>query len=125
MSLVVVAEDDEDSREMLQLALQRYGHTVLLATDGEAARRLLQERAPDVVVLDLQLPLVSGLQLSQEIQAEPRWRDTPVIAISAGVPLDAVPSADLPVTVVLPKPFPMAVLLACVDAVIRDKTVEK
>ncbi len=121
MSFVLVIEDDEDLRELLTLQLHRRGHLVLAAADGNAARELLRKCQPDVVVLDLNLPAVSGLELSREIHAEPRLRNTPVIAISAAVPFQAGPSPDLPVDAVLPKPFPMAELLTRVDAMTRER----
>ncbi|MFI5497097.1 response regulator [Actinoplanes sp. NPDC051859] len=69
MAAILVVEDDDDLRELLTLRLSRAGHEVFSAAEGAAALRSLDECRPDVVVLDLALPVLSGFEVIREIRA--------------------------------------------------------
>src|SRR5262249_26769687 len=79
---VLIVEDDQDTREMLALALTRYGATVRHAGTGAAAMHVLAEFAPHIVVCDLGLPDVSGLDWLMKLRAMPHVPATPAIALS-------------------------------------------
>jgi DNA-binding response OmpR family regulator len=79
---VLVIEDDERLRDLLSLALRMRGFQVRTAPDGLAGLRLLEAYEPDVVVLDLGLPVASGFDVLTELRAVAKTSLTPVIAIS-------------------------------------------
>ena len=103
-STLLVVDDEPRIRRVLELALADLGHNVLLAADGAEARRKLQENAADLVLLDLQLPDTSGLDLLAEIRAE--RADLPVILMTAfGTVETAVQAMKLGAFDYVVKPF--------------------
>src|SRR3954453_17582461 len=76
MATILVVDDEPNIREGVGLYLRRDGHSVVSASDGGEALRLNREHQPDLVVLDLMLPRVSGLEVCRRIQAE---RYVPII----------------------------------------------
>jgi DNA-binding response OmpR family regulator len=79
---VLVVEDDQALRRMYRTALTLAGFNVLEADDGLAALHFLDDRAPDIVVLDLILPTISGLVVQQEIAAHAHTRNIPIVVVT-------------------------------------------
>jgi DNA-binding response OmpR family regulator len=79
---VLLVEDDDSAREIFATALRITGHQVRTAPDGLAGLRMLEAFEPDVVVVDLGLPIASGFDVLEELRAVERTHHTPVIAIS-------------------------------------------
>jgi CheY-like chemotaxis protein len=79
---VLVVEDDPALRRMYRTALALAGFEVVEADDGLAALHFLDNRAPDVVVLDLMLPTMSGLVVQQEIAAHAHTRRIPIVIVT-------------------------------------------
>jgi DNA-binding response OmpR family regulator len=79
---VLLVEDDDSAREILAKALRMTGYHVRTAADGLAGLRMLEAFEPDVVVVDLMLPVASGFEVLDELRAVERTHHTPVIAIS-------------------------------------------
>lgn len=102
MATVLVVDDQASIRELLRLVLLRLGHDVITAADGAEALVVAREHRPALVVSDVAMPGRSGLDLLQDLLAEPRLRDTPVVLTSAG----SDPAlADAPAFRFVPKPF--------------------
>ncbi|MDQ3377611.1 MAG: response regulator, partial [Actinomycetota bacterium] len=72
MAKVLIVDDEPNIREVVGLYLRRDGHEVVSAADGEEALELFRSAAPDLVVLDLMLPRLSGLEVCRRMQAERR-----------------------------------------------------
>lgn len=102
MATVLVVDDQASIRELLRLVLLRLGHDVITAADGEEALAVARAHRPALVVSDVAMPRKNGLELLQDLAAEPRLRNTPVLLTSA-VPPEQV--ADAPVFRFVPKPF--------------------
>jgi CheY-like chemotaxis protein len=97
---ILVVEDDPAVRRMYRTALGFAGFTVVEAEDGLTALQHLDDALPDLVILDLMLPTVSGFIVQQEIAAHPHTRGIPVVVVTGSeMELD-----DLPVPCVLRKP---------------------
>ena len=79
---VLVAEDDRFLRRASVAALRSAGYTVIEAADGEQAIRAAKAESPDLILLDLLMPIFSGLEVLHAIRAEDGTRDTPVIILS-------------------------------------------
>lgn len=79
---ILLVEDDTPTREMYRSALRIAGFDVLLAPDGLAALRQVEEVVPDAVVLDLDLPQVSGVAINDELAAQPRTAHVPVVVVT-------------------------------------------
>ena len=82
MQRVLIVEDDADLRRIYRTALQFGGFEVLESADGIHALHLVEQRPPDLVVLDLILPTISGHIVQQEIAAEPHTRDIPIVIVT-------------------------------------------
>lgn len=80
---ILIIEDDPASRELVKYLLESAGHTVLMASEGGTAVRLAIDERPDLVVCDLQLPVMSGYQVVQTLLEYPHWKKVPIIAVTA------------------------------------------
>jgi DNA-binding response OmpR family regulator len=115
---VLVAEDQADIRELIELNLRQAGYEVLAVADGQAALASQQLRASDVLVLDLMMPKLDGLEVCKALRAQ--GRATPILMLTAkSTELDRVLGLELGADDYLTKPFSMAELLARVKALLR------
>jgi len=80
---VLVVEDTEDARDILARMLRLGGITAITAEDGFAALQALEQGVPDLVLLDLMMPKMNGVELLSHLRQDPRWRDVPVILLTA------------------------------------------
>ncbi len=80
---VLLAEDHEMNRDMLSRRLIRRGYTVLIAEDGQKAVEMAASEAPDLILMDLSLPIIDGWEATRRIRAEPATSGIPVIALTA------------------------------------------
>jgi len=81
---VLVTDDDDTIRAVVKLMLEREGYEVIEATNGREALQMMEQApAPDIIILDLMLPYVDGLQVIKKIRSHPEWKRVPVIMLSA------------------------------------------
>jgi two-component system KDP operon response regulator KdpE len=114
---VLVVDDDATLRRTLQIGLRAAGHDVLIAADGRTALQALQEDHPDIVVLDLGLPDLSGVEVLRRLRG---WSTVPVVVLSARAEsTEKVEALDLGADDYVTKPFGMEELLARVRAAAR------
>lgn len=83
MIRILLVEDNELNRDMLSRRLQRRGYEVILAMDGSEAVDAALAHKPDLILMDMDLPVLSGWEATCAIRANPEVRDTPVIALTA------------------------------------------
>jgi DNA-binding response OmpR family regulator len=83
--LVLVADDDRDILSLVAFRLERSGYRVVQASDGAQALELAREQAPDLAVLDLMMPRLSGLEVTRALRDDERTRHLPVILLTARV----------------------------------------
>jgi two-component system, cell cycle response regulator DivK len=83
LTTALIVEDDPWSRSLMAELLVEERYEVLQANSGEAGLKLAAEHRPDVILLDLGLPTMSGLEVLRELKAEDRTRDIPVVVVSA------------------------------------------
>ncbi len=82
---ILVAADEQDIRELVAYRLSRAGYAVLQARDGEEAFQLVTVQVPDMAVLDVMMPRLSGFDLTQRFRATPATQRMPVLLMSASV----------------------------------------
>ena len=117
-SHILVAEDQADIRDLIVLNLQGAGYAVESVVDGQAALASQAERASDLLILDLMMPRLDGLEVCKALRA--RGRATPILMLTAkSTELDRVLGLELGADDYLTKPFSMAELLARVKALLR------
>ncbi len=83
--LILYVEDNDDNVAMLKLRLELEGYAVVVAMDGAAGVRLARDEQPDLVLMDLDLPGIDGLEATRRLRADAATRGIPVIALSAHV----------------------------------------
>ena len=80
---ILIVEDHELNMKLLNDLLEAHGYDILQAREGLAALRLAQHHHPDLILLDIQLPDISGLQAARLLKADERTRDIPIVAVTA------------------------------------------
>jgi CheY-like chemotaxis protein len=83
MPKILVVEDNEMNRDMLSRRLQRRGYEVIVAVDGGEGLALAQSQRPDLILMDMSLPVVDGWQATRCLKAAPETRSIPIIALTA------------------------------------------
>jgi CheY-like chemotaxis protein len=83
MTRVLLVEDNEMNRDMLSRRLQRRGYEVLIAVDGQQGVAMAQSEAPDLVLMDMSLPLIDGWEATRTLKAAAETKNIPVIALTA------------------------------------------
>ena len=117
---VLVVEDEDALATLLKYNLDKEGHRVVVASDGEEALMLIDERQPDLIVLDWMLPKVSGIEVCRRLRAKAETKNLPVIMLTArGEESDRVRGLDTGADDYIVKPFSMSELAARVRAVLR------
>jgi two-component system, OmpR family, phosphate regulon response regulator PhoB len=120
MARILVIEDEQDLADLLAYNLGLEGHQVTLARTGAAALSKLREEIPEVVLLDLMLPDISGTEVTRMIRAEPTTRRVPIIIVTARAEeSDRVRGLELGADDYVVKPFSVKELLLRVKAVLR------
>ena len=118
MSRILVVEDEPAILRGLADSLKRESHEVLTAADGEAGYRLVKEKNPDLLILDLMLPKLSGYEVCRKMRSE--GLTTPILMLTArGEEGDRVLGLDLGADDYVTKPFSLRELLARVRALLR------
>jgi two-component system phosphate regulon response regulator PhoB len=117
---ILVMEDEDALATLLQYNLEKEGYDVVVAADGEEGLVQIDERQPDLVLLDWMLPKVSGIEVCRRIRGRPETRNLPVIMLTArGEESDRVRGLDTGADDYLTKPFSMTELIARIRAVLR------
>ena len=117
---VLVMEDEDALATLLQYNLEKEGYRVVVAGDGEEGLVQIDERLPDLVLLDWMLPKVSGIEVCRRIRGRPETRTLPIIMLTArGEETDRVRGLDTGADDYLTKPFSMTELIARIRAVLR------
>ena len=83
MAKILLVEDNEMNRDMLSRRLQRRGHEVLVAVDGEQGVAMARAESPALVLMDMSLPGIDGWEATRQLKADGATRGTPVIALTA------------------------------------------
>lgn len=118
---ILLVEDDDAAREMVSTALRLAGYHVRTAADGLGALRLIETLKPDVVVLDLDLPIATGFEILHELRAAPKTQRTPVIAISGHEHGLTLAKANPEFFSTMAKPFEVANLVQLVTRALRQQ----
>jgi len=117
---ILVVEDDPDIKELISFNLSNQGHQVFEANNGELGIEKAREKIPDLILLDLMLPGIHGLDVCRIIKADQETKDIPIIMVTAmGQEEDIVKGLETGADDYITKPFSIKVLLARVSAVLR------
>ena len=121
-SRILVVDDNASNRDLLSRRLQRHRHTILQAEDGATALALVEKEALDLILLDLMMPGINGYDVLKLLKCDPRFRDIPVIMISALSELDSIVRCiEAGADDYLAKPFDPTLLRARVGSSLEKK----
>jgi two-component system alkaline phosphatase synthesis response regulator PhoP len=119
---VFVVEDEEDIQELLRYHLQREGYAVSGAKSGDEALRAIPPKLPDLVLLDLMLPGLDGLEVCRALKRDPKTAGIPIVMLTAkGEESDIVTGLELGADDYIAKPFSVKVVIARVRAALRRR----
>jgi two-component system phosphate regulon response regulator PhoB len=117
---VLVVEDEEALSTLLQYNLEKEGYAVRVANDGEEALVQVDERLPDLIVLDWMLPKISGIEVCRRLRGRSETRNVPIVMLTArGEESDRIRGLDTGADDYVIKPFSMTELSARLRAVLR------
>jgi two-component system phosphate regulon response regulator PhoB len=120
---VLIVEDDEDIQQLVSYNLVRAGFQVTCADSGEEALELLRQKRPDLVLLDLMLPGIDGLEVCRSVKRDEATREIPIVILSArGEESDVVAGLELGADDYITKPFSPKVAIARIRAVLRRRS---
>jgi two-component system phosphate regulon response regulator PhoB len=120
MASILVVEDESDLQQVLAYNLRQAGHDVLTAGSGEAALTLVRQRPPDLIVLDLMLPGMSGIEVCRVIKSDAATRQVAVLILTAkGAEIDRVVGFELGADDYVVKPFSVRELALRIQAILR------
>jgi CheY-like chemotaxis protein len=119
MARIVLAEDEPDIRMVAARILRNAGHTVTEAPDGAAALEAVLADSTHIVISDIDMPVMTGIQLCQALRAHAETRNVPVVLVSGSLVPGDPRAAAAQATAILLKPFRRVDLLTCVEQTLR------
>ena len=120
---VIVVEDEPDAAELFAEMMRVSGYRVLKTYSSTPAIGLIAKELPDVVILDIMMPDISGLEVLRFMRRDPKLKDTPVIVVSArSMPSDIREGLEAGATIYLTKPVGYLDLKKSVDQVLQEQT---
>ncbi len=121
---ILVVDDEKDIVDLIAYNLEKEGFAASRAYDGETALKLIQTAPPDLVVLDLMLPGIQGLDVCKQVRKNPATARVPIIMLTAkGDEIDRVLGLEIGADDYLAKPFSVRELIARIRAILRRATV--
>ena len=125
MAKILIVEDNEENWDVLSRRLRRRGFDVVLAHDGEQGVAAALSEAPDLILMDMNMPRVDGWEATRRIRADPATRPIPVIALTAhGMDGDREKTIEAGCDDHHAKPFELPRLLAQIDALLNRGAVQ-
>lgn len=126
MTTILIVEDNEMNRVMLSRRLQRKGYEVLIAVDGEMGIDVARSKAPDLVLMDMSLPVVDGWEATRRMKADDVLKHIPVIALTAhAMANDRDKAFEAGCDEYDTKPIDLPRLLAKMEALLLPPTLER
>lgn len=123
---ILIVEDEEHIQELLRFNLQNNGYEALVASDGLKGLEMAKENLPDLILLDLMLPKMDGLDVCRAVKSDPHIMAIPIIMLTAkGSETDKVLGLELGADDYLTKPFSIRELMARIKVVLRRGHKEK
>jgi two-component system phosphate regulon response regulator PhoB len=122
---ILVVDDEEDILELVRFNLSKEGYRAICAETGEKAVQIARSETPDLIILDLMLPGMDGLDVTKFLKNDPETHHIPIVMLTAkGEESDVVTGLELGADDYVTKPFSPKILLARVKAVLRRKAEE-
>jgi CheY-like chemotaxis protein len=109
MAVILIADDKASSRELIRTVLESAGHSVIEAADGLQALDQIRAQKPDLIILDIHMPGMDGIGVTEELQSDPRFAAIPILALTASaMPEDRRRALTAGVTSYMTKPISLS-----------------
>ena len=122
---ILIADDHDDNRELLQLLLAGAGYDVREARDGRECLAIARDASPDLIVIDLSMPVLDGWGVFQELKADERTRTIPCMAVTAHAELDRNQALETGFSAYVSKPYSGEALLKTVATMLANRKSKK
>ncbi len=120
---ILVVDDEPNIVLSLEFIMQNEGYDVRIAKDGEEALQAIKEKVPDLVLLDIMMPAMSGYEVCQRIRANPEWKDIRIVMLTAkGREVDQEKGMAMGADDYITKPFATRDLMARVKMILGEET---
>jgi CheY-like chemotaxis protein len=120
MANILIVEDDPNNQRMLSYTLRKAGHEVRIAANGELGLRELETKQPDLVMLDVAMPVMDGLTMLRKVRSHPTFHSVPVIILTAsGDDQERLITEELGVSGFLTKPSSSHTILGLVQGIMQ------
>jgi CheY-like chemotaxis protein len=118
---ILLVEDNPQNRYLMTFLLEKHGHEVAVAEDGEEALAALEASVPDLVLMDMQLPRMDGYEATRRIKADDRFRQIPLVALTAhSMKGDRAKAVDAGCDEYVTKPVDADALMALIARLLGD-----
>ncbi len=125
-ALLMVVDDDPLVQEVLQMKLERAGYRVSVLSDGDAALAAIKETLPDLLILDINMPGISGFEVCRRLRSEENTRALPILMLTAYGSLDhIVKGLDIGADDYMTKPFEFEELMVRIKSLLRMRWIER
>jgi CheY-like chemotaxis protein len=122
MSKILIAEDERDIRDLIAFTLRFAGHEVISTGNGEEAWQAAIQEIPDLILMDVRMPRMTGYEACQQIKADERTRHIPIVFLSAkGQDVEIQTGLDLGASEYILKPFAPDQLAEKVESILRKE----
>lgn len=122
MPKILLVEDNPENSDMLSRRLKRRGFEVVIAEDGILAVSMARTESPDLILMDMNLPVLDGWEATKQIRATPELKSLPIIALTAhGMPADKARSLEVGCDDHHTKPVDLTALLAQIEALLAGR----
>ncbi|MEW6077076.1 MAG: response regulator [Thermodesulfobacteriota bacterium] len=119
---ILIVDDEEDILELVRVSLEKEGYPTICAESGEKALSMARAELPDIIVLDLMMPGIDGLEVTRRIKADPATKSIFIVMLSAkGEEADIITGLELGADDYVTKPFSPKILIARIRSVLRRK----
>ncbi|MDP9796568.1 CheY-like chemotaxis protein [Catenuloplanes nepalensis] len=115
MATIIAADDDPDLRAIVAAVLRRAGHVVSVEEDGAAALARVRRERPDVLIIDNQMPHMTGLEVRNTLRLDPETECLPIVLASGSLRAEELNNPPSPHDYLVPKPFQSRQLLETVE----------
>ncbi len=119
-SNILIADDHDDNRELMKLLLAGAGYSVREASNGAECLVSARDQPPDLIIVDLSMPVLDGWELFQKLKTDPRTSAIPCMAVTAHADLDRTRALETGFTAYVSKPFSGEVLLKAVATLLPN-----
>jgi CheY-like chemotaxis protein len=118
---ILIADDHDDNRELLRLLLSGAGYEVREAKDGSECLTLARDNPPDLIIIDLSMPVIDGWGVFRELKADPHTRSIPCMAVTAHADLNRHEALETGFSAYLSKPFRSDELLKTIATILANR----